>query len=210
MVRRITGLVVQKKNPNRVNVFLDGEFGFGLTRIVAAWLQVGQDLSEEKITQLQSEENMESARQYALRFLNNRVRSISEVNQALLKKHYSPEVIEETINRLVENKLLNDERFAEMWVENRTEFRPRSKRALAVELRQKGLSQETIENAIDEVDDEELAYQAGLKHSRKLNASEWMEFRKKLYNFLMRRGFNYEVIVPVTRRIWDEIHQDES
>jgi regulatory protein len=210
MVRKITGLVVQKKNPQRVSVFLDGEFGFGLARIVAAWLQVGQELSEEKIAQLQAEEKKESAHQYALRLLTNRARSEAEVNKALVKKEYPPEVVEETLERLSKSGLLDDDRFAEAWVENRTEFRPRSKRALAVELRQRGLSQETIEKAVEEVDDEDLAYQAGLKQFRKLDTSDWMVFRKQLYNFLMRRGFNYDVIGPITRKIWDEIVQDDS
>ncbi len=42
--RRITSLKVQKKNPNRVSIYLDEEFAFGVSRIVAAWLHVGQDI----------------------------------------------------------------------------------------------------------------------------------------------------------------------
>jgi regulatory protein len=210
MDRKITGLVVQKKNPQRVNVFLDGEFGFGLSRIVAAWLQVGQELSEEKIAHLKTEDEKEASRQSAFRLLHYKARSIAEMSQALSRKGYSPGVIDETIERLVSSGLLNDEQFAETWIENRSEFRPRSKRALELELRQRGITQETISKAVEEVDDEELAYLAGRKHSRKLDTTDWTEFRKKLYNFLARRGFNYEVIGPVTSKIWDELVQEES
>ena len=49
MDQKITALKAQKRNPNRINVYLDGIFAFGLARVVAAWLQVGQTLSDEKI-----------------------------------------------------------------------------------------------------------------------------------------------------------------
>lgn len=209
MCRKITGIVVQKRNPQRVNVFLDGEFGFGLSRIVAAWLQNGQELSEEKISQLKYEDEKETAYQHALRLLNYRSRSSSEVRQTLEKKGYSSEVVDEILARLSQSGLLDDERFAQAWVENRTEFRPRGKRALALELRQRGLPQEIIEKAVEELDEEALAYQAGLKHSRKLDPSDWIVFRKKLYNFLLRRGFNYDVIGFTTKKIWDEICQGD-
>ena len=59
LMKKITAIVVQKRSPNRVNIYLDGEFAFGLARIVAAWLRTGQELSEEKIEQLQAEEARE-------------------------------------------------------------------------------------------------------------------------------------------------------
>jgi hypothetical protein len=60
MERKITAIAIQKRNRERVNIYLDGEYAFGLARIVAAWLQVGQFLSEEKIVDLQSEDGQES------------------------------------------------------------------------------------------------------------------------------------------------------
>ena len=61
LMKKITAIEVQKRSPNRVNIHLDGEFAFGLARIVAAWLRVGQDLSEEKIEQLQADDARERA-----------------------------------------------------------------------------------------------------------------------------------------------------
>jgi regulatory protein len=209
MYQKITSLAVQKKNPQRVSVFLDGEYSFGLNRIVAAWLQVGQELSEEKIQQLKGEDEKEAAYQQALRLLNSRARSTAEVRQSLEKKEYSQEVVEETVTRLSNNGLLDDERFAQAWVENRSEFRPRSKWALSVELRQRGLDQEIIDKTLEEIDDEELAYLAGLKHSRKLDTSDWSTFRKQLSNFLLRRGFRYDIAGNITNKIWEEICQED-
>ncbi|HOG79782.1 MAG TPA: hypothetical protein PK454_08510, partial [Anaerolineaceae bacterium] len=66
MDQKITALKVQKRNPNRVNVYLDGDFAFGLARVVAAWLQIGQILTPEKITSLQAQDTHEVAYQKAL------------------------------------------------------------------------------------------------------------------------------------------------
>jgi regulatory protein len=203
MSRKITAFKVQKRNPNRVNVFLDGEFAFGLARIAAAWLQVGQVLEDEKIIELQAQDESEKAYQQALKFLSYRPRTETEVRRNLEQHDIAEEVIIEVIDRLRRSGLVDDARFAQAWSENRSEFRPRSRKALAFELRQHGLDGEAIEQALSDLDDGELAYRAAIKQSRKLNNLEWPDFRRKLSDFLARRGFHYEVIVPVVKRVWD-------
>jgi len=209
-MKKITALVVQKRNPNRVNVHLDGEYAFGLARIVAVWLRVGQELDEEKLKRLQVEDARERAVQQALLFLSYRARSESEIRQNLRKHEMPEEVIEETIARLRQDGLANDGQFAQAWVENRSTFRPRSRRMLAMELRQKGLDEEAVSSALEDVDDEPLAYEAAKKRAPRLKALEWVDFRKKLSEFLARRGFSYSVIAPVVTRIWNELQKDEK
>jgi regulatory protein len=207
--RRITALKVQKRNNQRVNVYLDGEFAFGLARIVAAWLHVGQELSPEKINELQSSDTYEVAHQQALRFISYRQRSIAEVRRNLEEHKFLEEVIQHTLERLQRNSLVDDNRFARVWVENRSEFRPRSRKALQFELRRRGVEDETIAEAVESVDDESMAYQAALKYSRKLTKlDDWQSFRQKLSAFLGRRGFNYDVIAPTVRRVWEEQEKD--
>jgi regulatory protein len=208
-MKKITALVVQKKNPNRVNVHLDGEFAFGLSRIVAAWLRVGQQISEEKIEQLITEDSREWAFQQAMLFLSYRARSEAEIRKNL-RKHEIPEtVIDQTIERLRQNGLANDDQFAQAWVENRNTFRPRSRRMMAMELKQKGLADEAIQSAIENVDDEASAYEAARKRAARLKGLEWNDFRRKLSEFLARRGYSYSVIAPVVSRIWNETNADE-
>jgi regulatory protein len=210
LMKKITAIEVQKRSPNRVNIYLDGEFAFGLARIVAAWLRVGQELGEEKIEQLQAEDARERAFQQAMLFLSYRARSESEIRQNL-RKHEIPEpVVEQTLERLRQDGLANDNQFARAWVENRSTFRPRSRRLMAMELRRKGLNNEAVSSAIESVDDEALAYEAAQKRATRLKDLEWNEFRKKLTDFLARRGFSYSVIAPVVTRIWNEAHKDEQ
>ena len=207
-MKKITALEVQRKNPNRVNVHLDGEFAFGLARIVAAWLRVGQELSEVKIEQLVSEDGRERAYQQAMLFLSYRARSESEIRQNL-RKHEIPEpVIEQTLERLRQAGLANDDQFAQAWVENRNTFRPRSRRMMAMELKRKGLADEAIQSAVQNVDDEASAYEAAQKRAARFKGLEWNDFRKKLSEFLARRGYSYSVIAPVVTRIWNEAHAE--
>ncbi len=209
-MKKITAIEVQKRTPNRVNVHLDGEFAFGLARIVAAWLRVGQELSDEKIEQLQAEDARERAFQQAMLILSYRARSESEIRQNL-RKHEIPEpVIEQTLDRLREDGLANDSQFARAWVDNRSTFRPRSRRMMAMELRRKGLDEQVVSSATADVDDEALAYEAAQKRAARYKALDWNEFRKKLGDFLARRGFSYTVVAPVVTRIWNEAHRDEQ
>jgi regulatory protein len=205
----ITAIEVQKKNPNRVNIYLDDQFAFGLSRINAAWLKIGQQLSDEKIASLQEADSREAALQKALRFLGHRPRSVEEIRKNLEKHEIPAGIIEETIAWLEREKLIGDTNFAKEWVENRSTFRPRGKRALAFELRQKGLSEPVIQEALDEeVDEEALALKAARVHARKLKGLDWNKFREKLGGHLGRRGFGFNVIIPVTRRVWEEM-QDQ-
>jgi regulatory protein len=206
-MRKITAMTVQKRNPNRVNVDLDGEFAFGLSRIVAGWLKIGQELSDEKIEALQNEDALEAAYQQALLLLGYRARSLAEVRKNLRKHEVPEQTIEATIARLERAGLVNDGQFAQAWVENRNTFRPRGKRALALELRQKGLSDEVIRETLnDNVDESVLALQAAQKYVRKLEKLEWPDFRRKLIAFLARRGFSYSVAAPVVSQTWSETH----
>jgi regulatory protein len=203
---KISAIEPQQKNPQRVNVYLDGEFAFGLARITAGWLKVGQDLNEERIAALQTEDAGEMVYQKALHFLSYRPRSSMEVRQNLAKRDTPEALVEETVNRLQHAGLVNDQEFARAWVENRNTFQPRSKKALQMELRRKGLSDEVIQPVLaEQVDEQALAFEAARKYTRRLAGLEWLEFRQKLSGFLSRRGFSYTTLSPVVSEVWKEI-----
>ncbi len=206
MMRKITAIEPQRKNPQRVNIYLDGDFAFGLARITAGWLMVGQELDEGKIAKMQAEDADETAYQKALHFLSYRPRSSAEVRQNLKKRGVTETLVEQTVNRLQRAGLVNDQEFARAWVENRNTFQPRSRSALRMELRRKGLSDEIVQPVLDEqVDEEALAFAAARKYSRRLAGLEWLEFRQKLSGFLARRGFSYTTLSPVVSEVWKEI-----
>jgi regulatory protein len=211
MERKITALKAQKKNRNRVSVYLDGEYAFGLARLVAAWLSVGETLSEEKIESLQHQDTIEVAYQKAIRFLSYRSRSEYEVNKRLTSYGFTPSTISKVTDRLRTTGLINDDEFARNWVENRSAFRPRSHYMLAMELRQKGVENDVIQAAISEIDDDEtLAYLAAQKYARRLSGLEWRDFRKRLGAYLGRKGFSYGTVAIIVQRIWSEAEEENS
>ena len=128
-MRKITAIEQQKRNKERVSIFLDGQFAFGLAFETAAGLRVGQELSDEAIAQLQDRETVVQARQSAFRFLSFRPRSIAEVRRNLLGKQFEEGLVETIINDLVQRNYLDDAAFATYWVEQRESFKPRSQRA---------------------------------------------------------------------------------
>ena len=139
MVREITAIKAQKRNRQRVSVFLDGEFAFGISKFVAAWLEPGRKLTEAEINKLLEEDTYEVAFQKALQFIQHRPRAIEETRRRLSEKGFSDDVINATLEKLQEKHWLNDLDFARQWIENRNTFRLRSNRLLAMNLSLKGL-----------------------------------------------------------------------
>jgi regulatory protein len=209
MAGKITGLKYQKKNPDRVSVYLDGRFAFGLPAILAARLKTDQFLTDAEIEALQQEGGTEKAFNRALDFLGYRPRSRQEIDRYLQKRELPQVQIEAVIARLEHAGFLDDEAFARFWVENRERFRPRGLRALRYELRTKGVSEEIIDRALEVVDAPESAYRSAAKKAQQLSSLDRQTFYRKMIAFLSRRGFAYEVAREVTDRYWTEMGERE-
>lgn len=204
----VTKLEPQKKNPQRLNVYLNGEFAFGISRIIAPWLKEGSELNQQKITSLITEDEIEKAYQRALNFLSYRNRSEQEI-RLNLQKHQIPEtIIQPVLDRLREVSLVNDIEFAQNWIENRREFHPRGKRALRSELYRKGISDQIIEEALQDINEEELALKLARKKIGKLKNLDKSTFQEKMYGFLSRRGFHYSLSKEVVNHLWNELEKE--
>ncbi len=194
MAGTITALKFQQRNKERVNVYLDGEYAFGLNAVEAARLRKGQVLSEAEIAALKAQDEQKRAFDQAVRFLSYRPRSRAEVERYLRSKGVAEELVADVVVRLEQANYLNDEAFARFWVENREQFKPRSQRALRYELRQKGVSNPIIARVLDGLDDEAAAW-----HAVEGQLSRWArlsheELRQKVTGYLSRRGFDYGTI----------------
>jgi regulatory protein len=202
----VTAIETQKRRPDRVNIDLDGEFAFCLAGIIAAGLKVGQQLDPERIAAMQAKDADESAYQQALRLVSIRDRSESELRTYLRKRKTPEDVLDRTLERLREHEHANDAQFARAWVENRSAFRPRGRRALAWELHQKGIAADVAETALSDLDETTLAHQAGLKKARQLSSADWHEFRTKVSAYLARRGFPTSTVASTVSDLWTEMH----
>ncbi len=206
MAGMITALKAQKNSRDRVNVYLDGEFAFGLALIHALWLRVGQTLTDQEIESLKASDTLEQARQRAVEFIAYRPRSEKEVRQRLQRAGAPEDVIEEIVASLRAAALLDDASFSRSWVDSRMRNGPRSRRMLAWELRQKGIDAETIDASLEAVSDSEAAYQAALRRWPRVAEvqPEWQR-RRKLSEYLARNGFGYDTIEEAIDRVEREM-----
>lgn len=205
----ITAIEEQQKHPGkRYNVFVQGRFALSVAAEVAAHLRVGQYLSEMDLARLVAQDEAQRATDAALRFLSYRPRSEWEVRQRLQRKSFGESSIEAAIDKLKRLGLLNDEQFAQFWVDQRQSFRPRGARLIRQELKHKGVSAEVALQALATIGDEdEVAYQAGLRKARSLGQADLQTFRRVLGSYLVRRGFSYESVRNATLRLWREAHE---
>lgn len=204
MAREITALTFQKRNKDRVNVYLDGRFAFGLAAIEASRLLVGQTLRDHEITELRRRDEIERAYERALNYLSYRPRSEWEVQRNLRQKDIEDPVIDVVVGRLTRAGLLDDVEFARYWVDNRVRFNPRGLRGLRHELRQRGVSRSIIDETLATLDVEAAARKAAEVGARRFSQAAPRDFRRKLQAYLARRGFSYVVIKPLVEEKLEE------
>lgn len=211
----ITAIRLQKKDPRRANLHIDGEFALGLSLEVVQdfGLRRGMVLSEADIEALRQAEKKRRAYQDALRLISYRQRSVDELSRRLLQKGYDEPQVEATVSRLQDLGLLDDLGFARSWVENRLVFHPRGRRALEDELRRKGISAQIIKQVLDEAmaedDERRMALELARDRASSLVGLERQVFWRRLQGFLARRGFPPGVVYEVVGRVWEELEGSE-
>ena len=208
---RITAIERQPRR-RRANVYLDGRFALALSLevLAQAGLRPGDEVNPAHLEELRQAEAHHAALASALRLLSYRPRSEAELRQRLARRGTPPPIVDETIARLRHSALLDDEAFAHSWVDNRDQTSPRSRRLLAAELRAKGVDTHTMRQSLDALDDDDAAYRAASRRARSLAALSYPDFRRRLGDFLLRRGFGYETARSTVARLWEELGRPQT
>jgi len=209
VARTITALEIQKRDKDRISIYLDGEFAFGLPIVDAARLHKGQVLSEQEIARLRGIDDLSRALDQAVRLLARRPYSSAEILRHLGSKQVAEPVIEEVLAKLEQLGYVDDRAFAQYWIENRDQFGPRGPRALRYELHQKGVSDAIIQAALDKMDPHDSAYRAAQAQVRRLRGLSQQEFRNRLGSFLARRGFDYDIVREVTGQLITALQEEQ-
>ncbi|MFQ5880341.1 MAG: regulatory protein RecX [Dehalococcoidia bacterium] len=206
---QVTAIERQQRRP-RANIFLDGRFALSLSlEVVAeAGLHVGDTVSEADLERLVQLGARYSAYAAALRLLSYRPRSQAEVQQRLRRRGVPPSLVEATVERLRRQGLLDDAAFAHFWVDVRNRTSPRGRKLLWQELFFKGVDRQTAQAALQEVEEEDAAYRAARRRLRALAGLDYATFRRRLGDFLLRRGFRYDVARRTVERLWREAQGD--
>lgn len=207
---RITALTMQQRDPNRVNVMVDGKFRFSLdvTQVVDSRVKVGQEFTATELAQLETESQFGKLYARALEYCLMRPHSSREVRDYLYRKTiakrykskrtgemlerpgYGTDVTERVFDRLVEKGYINDEKFAAFWIDNRNLRKGTSQRKLQAELAAKGVDRGVVERLLSESernDIDELSKIVAKKRSKYADDTKFMQY-------LARLGFSYDDI----------------
>lgn len=199
--RKITALKQQQKNKDRVSIYLDDEFAFGVIMDVAMTLKKGQMLTDDEVAQLKHGDTFNKAFTAALRYLGYRPRSQYEIEKYLTDKEYDEEVVDATVARLYEYNYLDDEAFARSWLGDRERFKPKGERAIRYELKQKGIADDIITLVLEELNEDESAWLAVQPKLERWIILDEQTMKKKMMGFLGRRGFSYDAIRSVVEQV---------
>lgn len=227
----ITALNADPMDPNKVHIFIDGAHRLAVTLEVAAEekLTVGQLCLPSRVERLHQAQELNDIYQKALAFLSYRPRSAREVEQRLRRKSFTPEQIAGVMDKLRDRHYIDDREFARFWVGNHMTFNPRGPRLLKSELRQKGVPADIVDEVMQELaaDQEQLVQEAeeineqydatadepvagtdlanalalARKRMRLLSSLDPQTAKRRLSAFLARRGYGFDVIDQVWRRV---------
>lgn len=199
---KITGLKPQKRSKKRLSVFVDGEFAFSLDKETVARfrLKEGMNVTAQFLEEVVLDEEYRQCRDYAFLLLSYRARSKKELTERLKKKGYSEKTIERVMNRLIELGLIDDERLARDFVENRIKVGHKGKWRVRAELLKLGIPKEVVEREIKTAPDEVTAATMVVDHYLPRYRNLDLETQKRrLIGVLARRGFSPETIAKVLK-----------
>ena len=209
---KITALRTAGRRGQRVRIYLDGRFAFSLGAGTAAraGLRLDQTLDQDRIDSLLGKDRYTRCLDAATRYLAYRPRSLAEMKSRLARRGFDEETLQAVLAKLKEQGLVDDAVFARYWAENRESFSPRSQRMTRLELQRKGVDREVVDSVVGTIDDAESAYRAASTRLTSLRRLEETVFRRRLCDYLKRRGFGYEVIESTVNTLWREVERSED
>lgn len=205
-MNKITNIEEQKRNKERVNVYVDNDYAFSLSKevLVKEKIKVNDIIDMEKMHRISKEDNFMKCKSAALRIIERTIKTEKEIREKLVSKEYDEEAINRSIDFLKEYNFLNDENYARMYVRDKSKGQGKNK--IKYSLIRKGLDEETILEELSKIDEEEeenIAYEMALKKYNVIKKRESDDYKlsPKLYRFLISKGYGYDVASRVIKRI---------
>ncbi|MBR2641312.1 RecX family transcriptional regulator [Candidatus Saccharibacteria bacterium] len=192
----VTDLRQGIKNPNRVNVFVNGRFSFSLdvSQVVEMGVKKGREIDREQLGEFKKASEFGKLYQRTLEWTLLRPHSEREIYDYLKKKIYDKkldkDLIERIIDRLKEKGYIDDEKFAQYYIENRFVKKGISRKRLKMELKKKGVNETLAEMVLGERSDVDEIKKIVQRKQKKYD-------KEKLIAYLCRQGFSYELVKEV-------------
>lgn len=203
---KITSIEVQKRNVNRVNVYIDEIFTFACDAelIYKQGIQKDAVIDVESIKEIVKEDEFIKCKNSALRTVEKTYKTEKELKDKLIEKGFEEDTIKKSLDFLKEYNLLNDEKYTEMYIKDRLRSQGRNK--IKYSLLRKGVSEEIILDKMDNIDDDdenEIAFKLAEKKFNILKKKESDKYKlsQKLFRFLLSKGYDYDCCNSVVRRL---------
>ncbi|WKZ30939.1 MAG: RecX family transcriptional regulator [Candidatus Dojkabacteria bacterium] len=206
---KITDLKIQKRNQNRFNMFVDGEFVVGVSaNIVAKYgIYKERDIETEELALISEAAIFERFWNRTVKYLESRLRSEYQVRQYIRKLYHQKrddwigknvdfdlgKMEERIIEELLRFKIIDDRAYAEAFIRDRTKMRPRGKILLVQELRSKGIDRKLANEVVNELIVDEGTLIADTLY-KKYKVRELSRNDRKKIDYLRRRGFSWDQI----------------
>jgi len=214
-MKKITKIEYQKNNKDRVNIYLDDKFEFGidLNIMIKYSLSKNMELDDEFITKILIEEDKIKAYNYAVTILSRSAKSEKELRRKMFEKGYEPEFIDITIDKLKINKYIDDDDYSDRFIHDKINFSKYGKRKIKEALNNKGIDRQTIEEKLSLISaDDEIsrALTLGEKKLNSLTKEDKLKKYMKLSNFLIGKGFEYETVKKVVSKLLKENYDERD
>ncbi|WP_425447149.1 regulatory protein RecX [Dethiothermospora halolimnae] len=197
---KVTKIEVQKKNENRVNIYLDGEFFIGTFKEIIYKLNIRKDTDVD-------EESYIKAKNKAYSILNRAMQSEKQLRYKLFKREFSEETIDRVISKLKEYKMINDNEMAKSIVRDKKKFKKYGRKRIQQDLYKKKIDKDLIDNALEDELDSEEEYENALylakKKLKKIKDTDKRKVYQKLGRHLAYKGFEYDIVSKVIREVLD-------
>lgn len=208
----VSSIQVQKKNKTRFSVFVQDEFLIGISDATLTHLNIrkGLQINRKLLQQMVEAENEWELRDYFIRLLSRRDHSRKELETKARKKGYPDHAMSGILDELEEKKYLNNRSFAIKYARDKFEFNRWGTHKIRMELKKKGINEADIQNALAEIprDDAMTAIRELItKNSRKFKRAEPDKRRKKIFDFLVRKGFDSEHIFSLLPELLKQLEE---
>jgi len=193
---RVTAIKQQIKNKERASIFVDDKYSFslGLSDLVSEKLKVGLELDEPALAAFKKKSDDGKLKMRSLEWVLGRPHSVREFKDYLRRKKADPDFVEKLIEEFLKRGYLNDQKFAEWWLERRVR-KQKSNRSIEFELRGKGVDREVIAEVM--LGDSQSETERLKITIHKLQSRTRYQDPQKLTAYLVGKGYSYSLVKEV-------------
>ncbi|WP_297427630.1 recombination regulator RecX [Clostridium sp.] len=203
---KVTKMEIQKRNKERVNLFLDGEYAFSISDelVYTEGLKLNNDIDSDKLKALAEKDSLVRCKEAGLRIIERTYKTEKELREKLKLKGYEDNAVDYCIDFLKKYNYINDTNYSKAFINDKLNSMGSQKIRYA--LIQKGISREIIDEELTNLsteNEENVAFNIGKKKYNAIIKNETDEYKisGKLYRYLISKGYSIDITNSVVKEI---------